>query len=179
MKYPSPTCVAEADNEAVMIRESWGEASSAGDSATTSPLLEGTVPSAWRVSFELERSGRCSTDGIAWARETTQFSPRYKVNYMITTIPFRFNIYSSLPPSPHYFCFLKTPSHFFLLLCKKRNQSFRERLEIYFSAMQSASNLLSGLRRQAMSLSSCSTVDSNIKQQVKIYSYAHSYDIEK
>lgn len=76
MKYPSPTCVAEADSEAVMIRESWGEASSVGDSATTSLLLEGTVPSAWRVSFELERSGRCSTDGIAWARETTQFGPR-------------------------------------------------------------------------------------------------------
>lgn len=76
MKYPSPAYVAEADNEAVMIRESWGEVSGAGDIATASPLLEGTVPSAWRVPIELERSGRCSTDGIAWARETTQLGPR-------------------------------------------------------------------------------------------------------
>lgn len=45
MKYHSPTCVAEADNEVAAIRGRWGEV----HGATASALPEGPAPSGWRV----------------------------------------------------------------------------------------------------------------------------------
>lgn len=81
MKYHSPTCAAEADNEAGEIRGSWG-----GEQCSKAVPLP---PSCWGAALPptgdfpsmLGLSGRCSMDSIVWARETTQPGPG---NYGLT-----------------------------------------------------------------------------------------------
>jgi len=81
MKYHSPACVAEADNEVAAIGGGWGGERCGG--AVPLPPCCGSagLPPAGEVPSVLEPSRRCSTDGVAWAGETTQLGPR---NYGLT-----------------------------------------------------------------------------------------------